>query len=110
MSAPAEVPHPCTMGVKGGNLMATAIDIRELPARLDEALALASAGGEVILLDGPTPGLGSYLWLRPPRGSPGCTPGHCSPPRTLMPRSPTISGPGSHEAGVGHARLHLVGQ
>lgn len=35
--------------------MATAIDIRELPARLDEALALASAGGEVILLDGPTP-------------------------------------------------------
>jgi antitoxin (DNA-binding transcriptional repressor) of toxin-antitoxin stability system len=35
--------------------MATAIDIRELPARLDEALALASAGGEVILLDGSTP-------------------------------------------------------
>jgi antitoxin (DNA-binding transcriptional repressor) of toxin-antitoxin stability system len=35
--------------------MATAIDIRELPARLDEVLALASAGGEVILLDGSTP-------------------------------------------------------
>jgi antitoxin (DNA-binding transcriptional repressor) of toxin-antitoxin stability system len=35
--------------------MATAIDIRELPARLDEALAVASAGGEVILLDGSTP-------------------------------------------------------
>jgi antitoxin (DNA-binding transcriptional repressor) of toxin-antitoxin stability system len=35
--------------------MATAIDIRELPARLDEALALMSAGGEVILLDGSTP-------------------------------------------------------
>jgi len=35
--------------------MATAIDIRELPARLEEALALASAGGEVILLQGSTP-------------------------------------------------------
>lgn len=35
--------------------MATAIDVRELPARLDEALALASAGGEVILLDGSIP-------------------------------------------------------
>lgn len=35
--------------------MATAIDIRDLPARLDEVLALASAGGEVILLDGSTP-------------------------------------------------------
>jgi antitoxin (DNA-binding transcriptional repressor) of toxin-antitoxin stability system len=35
--------------------MATAIDIRELPARLQEALALALAGGEVILLDGSTP-------------------------------------------------------
>jgi antitoxin (DNA-binding transcriptional repressor) of toxin-antitoxin stability system len=31
------------------------MDIRELPARLDEALALASAGGEVILLDGSSP-------------------------------------------------------
>jgi antitoxin (DNA-binding transcriptional repressor) of toxin-antitoxin stability system len=35
--------------------MATTIDIRELPARLDEALAVALAGGEVILLDGATP-------------------------------------------------------
>jgi antitoxin (DNA-binding transcriptional repressor) of toxin-antitoxin stability system len=35
--------------------MTTAIDIRELPARLDEAIALASAGGEVILLEGSTP-------------------------------------------------------
>jgi antitoxin (DNA-binding transcriptional repressor) of toxin-antitoxin stability system len=35
--------------------MATAIDIRELPARLDEALALASAGGEVILVEGSIP-------------------------------------------------------
>lgn len=35
--------------------MATVIDIRELSARLDEAIALASAGGEVILLDGSIP-------------------------------------------------------
>ena len=35
--------------------MTTAIDIRELATRLDEALAVASAGGEVILLDGSTP-------------------------------------------------------
>jgi antitoxin (DNA-binding transcriptional repressor) of toxin-antitoxin stability system len=34
--------------------MTTAIDIRELPDRLDEALALASAGGEVILVEGTT--------------------------------------------------------
>jgi antitoxin (DNA-binding transcriptional repressor) of toxin-antitoxin stability system len=43
------------MSVKGDHHMTTAIDIRELPARLDEALALAAAGGEVILLDGSTP-------------------------------------------------------
>jgi antitoxin (DNA-binding transcriptional repressor) of toxin-antitoxin stability system len=35
--------------------MTTAIDIRELPARLNEAIAVAAAGGEVILLDGSTP-------------------------------------------------------
>lgn len=35
--------------------MATKIDIRELPTRLDEALAVASAGGDVILLDGSAP-------------------------------------------------------
>jgi antitoxin (DNA-binding transcriptional repressor) of toxin-antitoxin stability system len=35
--------------------MTTAIDIRELPARIEEALALASAGGEIILLDGSIP-------------------------------------------------------
>ena len=35
--------------------MATTIDIRELPARIDEALAVASAGGEVVLLEGSTP-------------------------------------------------------
>jgi antitoxin (DNA-binding transcriptional repressor) of toxin-antitoxin stability system len=35
--------------------MATEIDIREFPARINEALALTSAGGEVILVDGQTP-------------------------------------------------------
>jgi antitoxin (DNA-binding transcriptional repressor) of toxin-antitoxin stability system len=35
--------------------MALAINIRELPARLEEALASVSAGGEVILLDGSIP-------------------------------------------------------
>ena len=43
------------MAVKGGYPMTIAIDIRDLAARLDEALTLASAGGEVILLDGSTP-------------------------------------------------------
>jgi antitoxin (DNA-binding transcriptional repressor) of toxin-antitoxin stability system len=36
-------------------LLTTTIDIHELPARLDEALALTSAGREVILLDGKVP-------------------------------------------------------
>ncbi len=35
--------------------MPVTIDIRELPARIEEVLALASAGSEVILLDGATP-------------------------------------------------------
>jgi antitoxin (DNA-binding transcriptional repressor) of toxin-antitoxin stability system len=35
--------------------MSTTIDIRALPARLEEALALASAGQEVILMDGARP-------------------------------------------------------
>jgi len=32
--------------------MTTTIDIRDLPARLEEAIAVASAGGEVTLTDG----------------------------------------------------------
>ena len=35
--------------------MMTSIQIAELPARLEEALAQASAGGEVVLLEGETP-------------------------------------------------------
>jgi antitoxin (DNA-binding transcriptional repressor) of toxin-antitoxin stability system len=35
--------------------MATTIDIRELPARLEEALALAASGCEVILTDDAIP-------------------------------------------------------
>ena len=35
--------------------MMTTIDIKDLPARLVEALAIAATGGEVILMDGATP-------------------------------------------------------
>jgi antitoxin (DNA-binding transcriptional repressor) of toxin-antitoxin stability system len=35
--------------------MVTTIDIRELPTRLAEVLALATAGREVVLVDGSTP-------------------------------------------------------
>jgi antitoxin (DNA-binding transcriptional repressor) of toxin-antitoxin stability system len=35
--------------------MSATIDLRELPARLEEALALVSSGREVILTDGVTP-------------------------------------------------------
>jgi antitoxin (DNA-binding transcriptional repressor) of toxin-antitoxin stability system len=34
--------------------MSTTIDVRELPARLNEALAIVSSGGEVLLADGVT--------------------------------------------------------
>ena len=35
--------------------MTTTLDIRELPTRLEEVLALAASGGEVILTDGAIP-------------------------------------------------------
>ncbi len=35
--------------------MSTTIDVRELPARLNEALAIVSSGCEVLLTDGVTP-------------------------------------------------------
>lgn len=35
--------------------MSTTIDIRDLPSRLEEALAVASADGEVMLTDGAIP-------------------------------------------------------
>ena len=35
--------------------MTTTIDIRELSARIDEALAAAAAGQDVVLVDGATP-------------------------------------------------------
>jgi antitoxin (DNA-binding transcriptional repressor) of toxin-antitoxin stability system len=58
--------------------MATTIDIRELPARLDEALAVASAGGEVILLDGSTPRARLVPWGPAPRTA-GLHPGTLQP-------------------------------
>lgn len=59
--------------------MATAIDIRELPARLDEALALASAGREVILLDGPTPRARLVPFAPAPPRAAGLHPGAFQP-------------------------------
>ena len=41
--------------LEGGWRIITTIDIRDLPLRLEEALALAASGGEVILTDGTTP-------------------------------------------------------
>ncbi len=38
--------------------MTTTIDLRELPARLEEALALAASGGQVILTEGAVPRAG----------------------------------------------------
>jgi antitoxin (DNA-binding transcriptional repressor) of toxin-antitoxin stability system len=59
--------------------MTTAIDIRDLPARLDEALALASAGGEVILLDGSTPRARLVPLTPLPQRAPGLHPGALQP-------------------------------
>jgi antitoxin (DNA-binding transcriptional repressor) of toxin-antitoxin stability system len=47
--------------------MSTTIDIRELPARWEEALALVTSGCEVLLLDGTTP----RARLVPCQASPG---------------------------------------
>jgi antitoxin (DNA-binding transcriptional repressor) of toxin-antitoxin stability system len=55
--------------------MTTTIDIRDLPARLDEALALASAGGEVILLEGSTPRARLVPFGAAPQRAPGLHPG-----------------------------------
>jgi antitoxin (DNA-binding transcriptional repressor) of toxin-antitoxin stability system len=54
------------------------IDIRELPARLDELLALAAAGREVILADGPEP-RARLLPVRPVERRPGLHAGAIQP-------------------------------
>jgi antitoxin (DNA-binding transcriptional repressor) of toxin-antitoxin stability system len=59
--------------------MATAIDIRELPARLEEALALASAGREVILLDGSSPRARLVPYEPAPPRAAGLHPGAIQP-------------------------------
>jgi antitoxin (DNA-binding transcriptional repressor) of toxin-antitoxin stability system len=46
--------------------MSTKIDIRDLPAQWAEALALVSSGGEVIVMDGPTPRARLLPWGVPP--------------------------------------------
>ncbi len=46
--------------------MTSSIDIRELPARFEEAISLASAGNEVILVEGSPPARAWFpLDLRP---------------------------------------------
>jgi antitoxin (DNA-binding transcriptional repressor) of toxin-antitoxin stability system len=46
--------------------MFTTIDVRELPARLSEALAIVSSGREVLLTDCVTPrATGAVRWARP---------------------------------------------
>ncbi|HET6248483.1 MAG TPA: hypothetical protein VFE47_12345 [Tepidisphaeraceae bacterium] len=59
--------------------MPKSIDIRELPARLEEILALAAAGGEIILVDGAVP----RARLMPIEGTPqriaGLHPGALAP-------------------------------
>ncbi len=59
--------------------MSTAIDIRELPARLEEALALASAGSEVILLDGAIPRARLVAYSAAPSRIAGLHPGAIQP-------------------------------
>jgi antitoxin (DNA-binding transcriptional repressor) of toxin-antitoxin stability system len=51
--------------------MSTTIDLRELPARLEEALALASSGHEVILMDGLTPRARLVPYTEPGQRMPG---------------------------------------
>ena len=57
--------------------MTTTIDIRELPARLEEALALAASGGEVILTDGAAPR--TACPMRRCESARRGTPGRCDP-------------------------------
>ena len=51
--------------------MSTTIDVRELPARLSEALAIVSSGCEVFLTDGMTPRARLIPWSGPGPRVPG---------------------------------------
>src|SRR5947209_4569449 len=90
--------------------MSTRIDLRELPARLDEALAIVAAGGEVLLTEGPTPRARLVPWRAPARACRACTPARSKRPPTSTRRCRRTSGPAGHEAAARHPRLHLVGQ
>ena len=54
--------------------MATTIDVRELPARLGEALAIVSSGHEVLLTEGTTPRARLVPCARPGPRVPGLHP------------------------------------
>ncbi len=45
--------------------MSTLVDVRELPARWEEVLALASSGNEVLLTEGGTPRARLVPWPEP---------------------------------------------
>ena len=51
-------------------------DLRELPARLDEMLALAASGREVVLRDGLVPRARLLPIVSPAARIPGPTPAH----------------------------------
>lgn len=51
--------------------MSTKIEIQELPGRLGEALELAAAGGDVILVDGAVPRARIVAYQPPPTRVPG---------------------------------------
>jgi antitoxin (DNA-binding transcriptional repressor) of toxin-antitoxin stability system len=59
--------------------MSTTIDIRDLPARLEEALALASSGREVVLVDGAVPRARLMPLHAPPPRTAGLHPGAIEP-------------------------------
>ena len=89
--------------------MITTIDIRELPARLEEALAVAASGGEVILTDGATRAHGLSRAEEQARASRDSTPVRSRRPRTSTRRCRMTSGSVSHEAATRHPYLYLVG-
>jgi antitoxin (DNA-binding transcriptional repressor) of toxin-antitoxin stability system len=55
--------------------MSTIIDLRDLPVRLEEALAIVASGREVILTDGPTPRARLVPCAEPSPRVPGLHPG-----------------------------------
>lgn len=81
------------------------IDIRELPARLDELLALTAAGQEVLLFDGST-ARARLVPLPLTERVAGLHAGADQMSRILMLHYQTTSGGDSHEVAPGHPYFH----